>query len=95
MNKNIKPMIFTDIPRSQIKRISKVTVFCVLGYFGIFYAISKFPLVLVGIIENTVPIFTSLFGVILLREKLTILNVVCLVISFAGVIVLITGGNDY
>lgn len=56
-------------------------------------AVKNLPLVLVAIVMNTMPLFTALFGYFILREVLMPLEKLCLVLSFAGVAIIVTGNG--
>lgn len=47
-----------------------------------------------ALVLNTTPLFTALFGYIILRDTLGNIEKLCLIISFTGVLVLVIGKRD-
>ena len=64
-----------------------------LAFFCMNYAIKYLPIVLVTIISNTLPLFCSLLGFIILGERITKMEIFCLLISFYGIFVLVYYGE--
>ena len=60
-------------------------------YVFLYNAIRYLPLVEVSLITNTMPLFTAVMGLYLLKEHLLGHEVGLMITSFIGVIVLITG----
>ncbi len=54
-------------------------------------AVRALPLVLVAIVMNTMPLITAVLGYFILHEKLKVLEKICMIISFFGVAIMITG----
>jgi len=52
------------------------------------------PLVEIALITNLMPLFTALIGYFYLKEKLETFDVVVLIVSFGGILVLIFGGDN-
>ncbi len=50
------------------------------------------PLVLVGVVMNLSPLLTAVLSFFFLKKALTTVDAVALVVSFLGVVLLITGG---
>ena len=85
--------MFEEIPRDQYKFVAwRMCAGTMMGYFSI-YAISILPLVEVSLILSTAPLFTLVFSYFLLRDKLTVIEFFCLVLSFSGVMSMILGDN--
>ncbi len=61
--------------------------------FLLYHGTKYLPLVLVALIVNLMPLFTAILGYYYLKERLTCLEIVVLIVSFIGVGVLILGGN--
>jgi drug/metabolite transporter (DMT)-like permease len=40
---------------------------------------------------NVAPLFTALFGSIFLKEQMTLLQIISLIITFAGIIMVVSG----
>ena len=88
-----KKYIWDDLTARDFRQLSWR---CLFGFFALTFqivAVKNLPLVLIALVMNTMPLFTALFGFFLLGETLKILEKICLVISFAGVAVMITGSN--
>lgn len=62
------------------------------GQFGWFFAISIIPLAQVFAFEFTVPIWTALFAVFLLGEKITPVRAATIVIGFVGILIIARPG---
>ena len=57
----------------------------------IYTSIKYFPLVIVSLVQNIAPLMIALFSFIFFKVGLSRLDIAILLISFIGVIVLITG----
>ncbi|MCC7549842.1 MAG: DMT family transporter [Burkholderiales bacterium] len=64
------------------------------GQFGWFFGIALIPLTEVFAIEFTTPLWTALFAVLLLRERLTWLRVAGILFGFVGTLVILRPGMD-
>ncbi len=62
------------------------------GQFGWFYAIAFIPLAAVFAIEITTPIWTAVFAVFLLGEKITRARVTAILLGFAGALLILRPG---
>ena len=65
-----------------------------IGFFALtsqIIAVKALPLVLVSIVMNTMPLFTAVFAYFFLKERLKILEKICLVLSFIVVAIMIPG----
>jgi drug/metabolite transporter (DMT)-like permease len=56
-------------------------------------ALKHLPVVVVTVVSNTAPLLTVVFGSVLLGEKITKIEVLCLCVAFSGVYVLLTSGK--
>lgn len=65
-----------------------------LAFFCFTTAIKDLPIILVALFQNTVPLFTSLFGFIILKEKMAKSEIFCLFLAFFGVFVLISSKHS-
>ncbi len=73
----------------------KLAIRVILGVFVIvciYTSVKSLPLVLVGVVTNLSPLFTAVLSFIILKKALSTVDLVALVVSFAGVVILITGG---
>lgn len=59
----------------------------------IYYAIKYLPLVIVNLVCNTAPMITAFLSYLILKEQFTKMDIVALLVCFAGVILLITGAD--
>ena len=57
-------------------------------------AIRVLPLVEVSLILSTSPLFTAVLAYFILRDKLTFFEIICLLCSFSGVVIIILGKSD-
>jgi drug/metabolite transporter (DMT)-like permease len=53
--------------------------------------VKSLPLVLVGIVANMIPLVTAVLGFFILGERLNRFEKVCILLSFAGVAIMVTG----
>lgn len=72
------------------------SLFGTVGIFANFYALSHIPIGEAMTLNKTAPFFTVLFSFLLLGERLTARRVGCLVVAFAGaVLVMKPGFRDF
>ena len=76
-----KKSLFTKQPKNQLYRIVTNSVAILLFFYGL----SISPLSLATVLNFTAPIFTVIFAVIFLREKLTTHRLISLLLGFIGV----------
>ena len=76
-----KKSLFTKQPKNQIYRIVTNSIAILLFFYGL----SITPLSLATVLNFTAPIFTVIFAVIFLKEKLTTYRLISLVLGFIGV----------
>jgi len=62
-----------------------------LSFLCIYYSLKHLPLVVVSLVTNLSPITIAILSYLVLKERLARIDVVILVVSFAGVIILILG----
>lgn len=60
----------------------------------IYYALKQLPLVIVSLVLNLSPIAIAVLSYIILKEKLAKIDIIILLVSFIGVLVLIMGSNE-
>jgi drug/metabolite transporter (DMT)-like permease len=56
--------------------------------------VKSLPLVLVGIVANMIPLVTAVLGFFILGERLNRFEKVCILLSFAGVAIMVTGKEE-
>ena len=76
-----KKLLFTKQPKNQIYRIVTNSIAILLFFYGL----SISPLSLATVLNFTAPIFTVIFAVIFLKEKLTTHRLISLLLGFIGV----------
>ena len=76
-----KKSLFTKQPKNQIYRIVTNSIAILLFFYGL----SISPLSLATVLNFTAPIFTVIFAVIFLKEKLTAHRLISLLLGFIGV----------
>ena len=76
-----KQSLFTKQPKNQIYRIVTNSIAILLFFYGL----SISPLSLATVLNFTAPIFTVIFAVIFLKEKLTTHRLISLLLGFIGV----------
>ena len=73
--------LFTKQPKNQIYRIVTNSIAILLFFYGL----SISPLSLATVLNFTAPIFTVIFAIIFLKEKLTTYRLISLALGFIGV----------
>ncbi len=68
------------------------SVFGTIGIFANFYALSKIPIGEAMTLNKTAPFFTVFFSWILLGERVTRRQLLCLVLAFAGAVLVMKPG---
>ena len=76
-----KKSLFTKQPKNQIYRVVTNSIAILLFFYGL----SISPLSLATVLNFTAPIFTVIFAIIFLKEKLTTHRLISLVLGFIGV----------
>ena len=76
-----KKSLFTKQPKNQIYRIVTNSIAILLFFYGL----SISPLSLATVLNFTAPIFTVIFAIIFLKEKLTTYRLISLGLGFIGV----------
>ncbi len=71
------------------------TFFGITSYFLVSYAIMHLPIFIVALIVNTAPLFVSIIAYLALGERLSLIEILCLILAFFGVVILIMSGNNY
>lgn len=87
-------ILYDSIPRNMIIPIIIRCTSGLIAFYCMSTAIKHLPIVLVALFQNTIPLFTSLFGFIILKEKMTKSEILCLFLAFFGVYVLITNQQN-
>ena len=68
------------------------TVLSVIGILAIYYALSVTPLATVTALNFTMPIFTTVLAVLLLKEHVDIAKWAAILLGFSGVFVIVRPG---
>lgn len=74
-------------------KITTRAVLVLLTFYFLTQGLKVLPLVEIGLIMNTFPLFTALLGYLILKDKLKVLEIACLFVSFFGVFLLIMGNQ--
>lgn len=90
IGKDAKHILYDSIPRNMFLPIFIRCCSGLLGFYCFTTAIKHLPIIIVALFQNTIPLFTSLFGFLILRESITVTEVLCLFLAFFGVYVLIS-----
>lgn len=83
--------MITSVPRDSYWNLVLRCAQGLIAFSCVYYAVKYLPLVFVALVMNLSPIFIAILSYIILHEKLNKLDIIILAISFAGVILLITG----
>lgn len=94
IGKDAKQILWTSIPRNMIAPLLTRCLSGLLAFFCLSTAIKNLPIVLVALFQNTMPLFTSLFGFLILGEKITKSEILCLILAFYGVYTLLYSGTQ-
>ena len=87
-------ILWDSIPR---KMIAPLLIRCMSGLFAFFCistAIKNLPIVLVALFQNMMPLFTSLLGFLILGERISKSEIMCLFLAFYGVYLLLYSGSQ-
>jgi drug/metabolite transporter (DMT)-like permease len=71
-----------------------LTIRVMAGAIAVYFlnlALRRLPLLIVSLIYNTAPIFTALFGWLVLEEKISYIESISLFVCFVGVYFLVDG----
>jgi drug/metabolite transporter (DMT)-like permease len=94
INRNLADFLYHKIPRKYIPLLI-VRVLLGIGYLVSVYTAAKvFPLITVTLVQNMSPLITALMSYFYLKKGLTPMESSVLIISFTGVVVLITGSLE-
>lgn len=94
MNVNTKKLVWDAVPKSEFKLIL-VRIFCViLSFYLTIQAYKALSLVEIALVLNTAPLFVGIMSYFVFKEKIRIFDLVCLLISFIGFIVLIVSDEQ-
>jgi drug/metabolite transporter (DMT)-like permease len=93
LNVNFKHLAFDSIQKKHMNVLcfrvfaSAFTVYCTT------YSVKNLPLVLIGIVRNMTPLFTAFFSYFLLKEGISKIEILCLLLAFSGVYIVISGNT--
>jgi drug/metabolite transporter (DMT)-like permease len=84
---DFKDFINTPFTFNMFKPIIELAVFASCGAFILFaYSVKKMGIIKANVFSNCIPVFTALFSFILLGDKLTVQNIIGMVIVIAGLL---------
>lgn len=85
MNVRVKHILWDSVPPNKGAAIMGRIVQRIILMFTLLYSIKELPVGIVSLVTQTSPLFVALLGYILLREKITMTELACLVMAFTGV----------
>jgi len=92
VNRKFKTIVFgQDIPRKQVPIFAIRVLMSVLTLVAVYICAKAFPVVYVSLFQNVVPLSTAALSYIVLKKGLTRLELAVMIVSFIGVVILITG----
>ena len=91
MNFRSKLYLYDIVTRRWAPLIFLRSLLIATANFLTIHAIKSLPLVFVSLVLSTLPLWTSLMSYLLLNERLTIMYIICLVLSFCGIGIMILG----
>jgi drug/metabolite transporter (DMT)-like permease len=84
---DFKHFITTSFNFDMFKPIIELAVFASCGAFVLFaYSIQKIGIVRANVFSNCIPVFTALFSFIILKENLTLQNILGMAIVISGLL---------
>ena len=91
VNVNFYEVMYSSIPSDCVWNLVFRVVQAIVMMYCLFASIYYIPLVMVAMTRNTAPFITSVLSYLILKEKIQMIDVVILIISFSGVALLIQG----
>ena len=92
INRKFKTIVFgQNIPKKQVPILVIRVLMSTMTLVAVYVCAKAFPIVYVGLFQNVVPLSTAALSYIVLKEGLTRLEMAVMVVSFIGVVLLITG----
>ena len=91
MNRKAPYYMYNGIPHNQWKSLALRCFLGALGLMCLYSCIKQFPLVLTSLVQNISPLLIALLSYIFLKVGLSKYDMAVLALSFAGVIIIITG----
>jgi len=91
MNVKVKRYMVDKIRRERIPFLVFKVIQGLLSHVIVFNGLRYLAMVEVALIINTMPLFTAVLGYYLLDERLHRIEIASLIISFIGIVVLVTG----
>lgn len=93
LNKDIKYVMYDSINRDNVGALIFRTVQGNLSITIQFMCVKYFSLTTVGVTQNLAPLITVVLAYYILSEKLAFFQIAALIISFAGILIVILGGD--
>ena len=91
----LKEYLYDNIDKKLKWQLGLRVTLGVLLLVCIYTSVKSLPLVLVGVVTNLSPLLTAVLSFFILKKAPTTVDVVALVASFVGVVLLITGGDTH
>ncbi len=91
----LKEYIYDNFDKKIKWQLALRVTLGVLLLVSIYTSVKSLPLVLVGVVTNLSPLLTAVLSYFILKKALTTVDAIALVASFAGVVLLITGGEAH
>ncbi len=79
---------------SNFKMLMMRSILGFVSWFLHFYSIKFIPLGLISTITNMQPFFTLILGFLILKETLKRLEIINMLASFSGVLIIVTGSSN-
>jgi drug/metabolite transporter (DMT)-like permease len=89
----LKEYLYDNIDKKLKWQLALRVTLAVLLLVSLYTSVKSLPLVLVGVVTNLSPLLTAVLSFFILKKALSTVEAVALVASFAGVVLLITGGE--
>lgn len=93
INKRAKYILWDCIPRDLMTSLLIRVILGNANFYVVMMALKNLPVVVVTVVGNTAPLFTVVFGALMLGEKITKVELSCLCVAFTGVYILLTSGK--
>lgn len=91
MNVRTKHILITSVESRHFKNLFMRCALGIVTYFGAFYSLKYLPLILASSVMSLTPVVTAILSYFILKEIINRFECMVLIVSLAGVIVMILG----
>ena len=91
MNRKIPYYMYYGIDKKHYRGLLIRVVMGLLALVSVYTAVKYLPLIYVSLVTSLSPLLTAIFSYFIFKKGLSKLDIAVLIVSFIGVIILITG----